>query len=84
MIKYNLVTMLQSVQVTACHFATCQSVLTLHNIELKIGKGAQLVRSAGTSVQLLGRDGSYAIIRLRSGQMRKVHVECRAVLGAVF
>jgi large subunit ribosomal protein L2 len=56
---------------------------TLHNIELKIGKGAQLVRSAGTSAQLLGRDGSYAIIRLRSGEMRKVHVECRAVLGEV-
>ena len=56
---------------------------TLHNIELKIGKGAQLARSAGASVQLLGRDGSYAIIRLRSGEMRKVHVECRAVLGEV-
>ena len=56
---------------------------TLHNIELKIGKGAQLVRSAGASAQLLGRDGSYAIIRLRSGEMRKVHVECRAVLGEV-
>ena len=56
---------------------------TLHNLELKIGKGAQVARSAGTSVQLLGRDGSYAIIRLRSGEMRKVHVECRAVLGEV-
>ena len=56
---------------------------TLHNIELKIGKGAQLARSAGTSVQLLGRDGSYAIVRLRSGEMRKIHVECRAVLGEV-
>ena len=48
---------------------------TLHNVELKIGKGAQLARSAGTSVQLLGRDGSYAIVRLRSGEMRKIHVE---------
>ena len=56
---------------------------TLHNVELKIGKGAQIARSAGTSVQLLGRDGSYAIIRLRSGEMRKVHVECRAVIGEV-
>ncbi len=56
---------------------------TIHNIELKIGKGAQLVRSAGTSAQLLGRDGVYAIIRMRSGEMRKVHVECRAVLGEV-
>ena len=56
---------------------------TLHNVELKIGKGAQLARSAGTSVQLLGRDGSYAIVRLRSGEMRKIHVECRAVIGEV-
>jgi large subunit ribosomal protein L2 len=50
---------------------------------LKAGKGAQLARSAGTSVQLLGRDGSYAIVRLRSGEMRKIHVDCRAVLGEV-
>lgn len=56
---------------------------TLHNVELKIGKGAQLARSAGASVQLLGRDGSYAIVRLRSGEMRKIHVECRAVIGEV-
>ncbi len=56
---------------------------TIHCLELKVGKGAQIARSAGTSVQLLGRDGSYAIVRLRSGEMRKIHVDCRATLGEV-
>jgi len=56
---------------------------TLHCMELKAGKGAQLARSAGTSVQLLGRDGAYAIVRLRSGEMRKIHVDCRATFGEV-
>ncbi|WP_201527800.1 MULTISPECIES: 50S ribosomal protein L2 [Psychrobacter] len=55
----------------------------IHNIELKIGKGAQIARSAGASVQLLGRDGIYAILRLRSGETRRVHVNCRAVIGEV-
>ena len=55
----------------------------IHNIELKIGKGAQLARSAGASGQLLGRDGIYAILRLRSGETRRVHVNCRAVIGEV-
>ena len=55
----------------------------IHNIELNIGKGAQLARSAGASVQLLGRDGIYAILRLRSGETRRVHVNCRAVIGEV-
>ena len=56
---------------------------TICCIELKPGKGAQLVRSAGTSAQLLGRDGGYAIVRLRSGEMRKIHVDCRAAFGEV-
>lgn len=56
---------------------------TLCCVELKPGKGAQLARSAGTSIQLLGRDGAYAIVRLRSGEMRKIHVDCRAVFGEV-
>ncbi|MBQ0714861.1 50S ribosomal protein L2 [Paraperlucidibaca wandonensis] len=56
---------------------------TICCIELKPGKGAQLVRSAGTSAQLLGRDGSYAIVRLRSGEMRKIHVDCRAAFGEI-
>ncbi|MGD1984769.1 MAG: 50S ribosomal protein L2 [Chromatiaceae bacterium] len=55
---------------------------TIHCIEMKIGKGAQLARSAGASAQLVAREGDYATLRLRSGQMRKVHSECRATLGA--
>ncbi len=55
---------------------------TIHCIELKIGKGAQLARSAGASAQLVAREGDYATLRLRSGEMRKVHADCRATLGA--
>jgi large subunit ribosomal protein L2 len=47
------------------------------------GKGAQIARAAGTSVQLLAREGSYAQLRLRSGEIRRVHVECRATIGEV-
>ncbi len=56
---------------------------TIHCVELMPGKGAQIARSAGTSVQLLAREGAYAQIRLRSGEVRKVHVECRATIGEV-
>ena len=56
---------------------------TIHCIEMKPGKGAQLARSAGTSVQLLAREGIYAQLRLRSGEIRKVHVDCRATIGEV-
>ena len=56
---------------------------TIHCIEMKPGKGAQLARSAGTSVQLLAREGVYAQLRLRSGEIRKVHVDCRATIGEV-
>jgi large subunit ribosomal protein L2 len=56
---------------------------TIHCIEMKPGKGAQLARSAGTSVQLIARDGEYATLRLRSGEMRKVLSDCRAVIGEV-
>lgn len=55
----------------------------VHNIEMKPGKGAQLARSAGASVQLVAREGAYATIRLRSGEMRKVLAECRATVGEV-
>jgi large subunit ribosomal protein L2 len=55
----------------------------LHCVELQPGKGAQLARSAGTSVQLIAREGSHATIRLRSGEMRKVPIECRATIGEV-
>ncbi len=56
---------------------------TIHCVELKPGKGAQLARSAGASAQLVAREGTYATLRLRSGEMRKVLVECRATLGEV-
>jgi large subunit ribosomal protein L2 len=56
---------------------------TLHCIEMQPGKGAQMARAAGTSVQLLAREGSYAQLRLRSGEIRKVHVDCRATIGEV-
>ncbi|MGH8672265.1 MAG: 50S ribosomal protein L2 [Burkholderiales bacterium] len=56
---------------------------TVHCVELQPGKGAQLARSAGTSVQLLAREGSYAQLRLRSGEIRRVLVDCRATMGEV-
>lgn len=56
---------------------------TIHCIEMSPGKGAQLARSAGSSVQLLGRDGIYAQLRLRSGEIRKVHIDCKATVGEV-
>ena len=56
---------------------------TIHCIEMVPGKGAQIARAAGTSVQLLAREGSYAQLRLRSGEIRRVHVECRATIGEV-
>jgi large subunit ribosomal protein L2 len=56
---------------------------TIHNVELKPGKGGQIARSAGTSAQVVAKTGQYATLRLRSGEMRKVHVECRATLGEV-
>ncbi|MBC3888752.1 50S ribosomal protein L2 [Acetobacterium paludosum] len=56
---------------------------TIHNVELKAGKGAQLVRSAGTSAQLMAKDGNYATLRLPSGEMRLVRIECRATIGQV-
>ena len=55
----------------------------IHNIELKIGKGAQLVRSAGTAAQLMAKDGDYAQVRLPSGEVRLVHLNCRATVGQV-
>ncbi|NMG76169.1 50S ribosomal protein L2 [Aromatoleum diolicum] len=56
---------------------------TIHCVEMMPGKGAQIARAAGTSVQLLAREGAYAQIRLRSGEVRRVHVECRAAIGVV-
>ena len=56
---------------------------TIHAIEMMPGKGAQLARSAGASARLLAREGTYAQVRLRSGEIRKVHIECRATIGEV-
>jgi large subunit ribosomal protein L2 len=56
---------------------------TVHCIEMKPGKGAQVARSAGSSAQIVAREGAYATIRLRSGEMRKIHADCRATVGEV-
>jgi len=56
---------------------------TIHCIEMVPGKGAQMARSAGASAQLLAREGVYAQVRLRSGEIRRVHIECRATVGEV-
>ena len=55
----------------------------VHNVELQKGRGAQIARAAGASVQIIAREGDYATLRLRSGEMRKVHSDCRAVIGEV-
>jgi len=55
----------------------------IHAVELKIGKGAQLVRSAGTAAQLMAKDGNYAQVRLPSGEVRMIHLNCRATIGQV-
>src|SRR3989440_7968032 len=56
---------------------------TIHNIELTLGRGGQLVRSAGTSAQLLAKEGDYAVVRMPSSELRRVHVRCFATLGQV-
>ena len=56
---------------------------SVHCVELKPGKGAQIARAAGTSAQLVAKEGSHATLRLRSGEMRKVLADCRAVIGEV-
>jgi len=55
----------------------------IHNIELKPGKGGQLARSAGTYAQLMAKEGSYALLRLPSGELRRVHVKCLATIGMI-
>ncbi|MFW2372067.1 MAG: 50S ribosomal protein L2 [Gammaproteobacteria bacterium] len=55
----------------------------VHCVEMKPGKGAQIARSAGTSAQVVAREGAYATVRLRSGEMRKIHVDCKATIGEV-
>lgn len=55
----------------------------VHNVEMRPGKGGQLVRSAGGTAQVAAREGNYATIRLRSGEARRIHIECRATIGEV-
>ncbi|MGM0540838.1 MAG: 50S ribosomal protein L2 [Pseudomonadota bacterium] len=55
----------------------------VHNVEMRPGKGAQIARSAGVSASLAGKDGAYVLLRLRSGEMRKILAECKATIGAV-
>lgn len=55
----------------------------VHNVEMKIGKGGQMVRSAGESAQLMAKEGNYALLRLPSGELRQVHIRCRATIGVV-
>lgn len=56
---------------------------TLHNVEMKVGKGGQIARSAGTSVDLVGKDSGYAQIKLRSGEFRLVSLDCKATIGSI-
>lgn len=55
----------------------------IHNVEMKIGKGAQLVRSAGTAAQLMAKEGEYVLVKLPSGEVRKFHKQCRACIGQI-
>lgn len=55
----------------------------IHNVEMKIGKGAQLVRSAGASAQLMAKEGDYVLVRLPSGEVRRFHRKCRACIGQI-
>ena len=56
---------------------------TIHNIELTLGRGGQLVRSAGASAQLLAKEGDYAVVRMPSGELRRIHIRCVATMGQV-
>ena len=56
---------------------------TVHNIEMKPGKGAQLVRTAGASAQLMAKEDNYATLRLPSGEMRRIHLNCKATIGTI-
>ena len=55
----------------------------VHNVELKVGKGGQIARSAGSSVQVVAKDGEYASVKMPSGEIRKIHAECLATIGQV-
>ena len=75
-----------SVDIKPCNALALKNIpsgTSIHNIELKPGKGGQLVRSAGTSAQVLGVDGDYTLVRLQSGEVRKILSSCRATIGVV-
>ena len=72
-----------SCRATRCRCAAIPLGTTIHNIELKRGKGGQLVRSAGAAAQLMAKEGDYAQVRLPSGEVREVHIECYATIGQV-
>jgi large subunit ribosomal protein L2 len=55
----------------------------VHNLELRIGKGGQLARGAGTGAQVMAKEGAYALVKMPSGEMRRIHVECQATIGQV-
>ena len=55
----------------------------IHNLELKLGKGGQMVRAAGAGAQLMAKEGAYAQVKLPSGEVRKVHIDCYATVGQV-
>ena len=57
--------------------------VTIHNVEMKPGKGAQLVRSAGTSAQLMAKEGDYGHVKMPSGEVRLIHLDCKATIGQV-
>ena len=65
------------------HLRNIPNGLAVHNIEMVPGQGAKIARSAGNSAQLLAKEGSYATLSLPSGEIRQVHLDCRATLGAV-
>ena len=76
-------TMSTSSRAMSCRSATCRSAPSSTMSRLKIGKGGQLARSAGTYAQIVGRDQDYVIVRLNSGEQRLVHGRCRGTIGAV-
>jgi large subunit ribosomal protein L2 len=67
----------------ACFLKNIPVGTSVHNIELKVAKGGQLARSAGASAQVMGRDAGYVLLRLTSGEVRRVHGECMATIGVV-
>ena len=66
---------------TACDWYS--TGVDVHNIELTIGRGGQMCRSAGTSAQVMAKDGDYVLLKLPSGELRQVHQNCRATIGRV-